>query len=109
MTDQLIEFITNTGLDRTIELIKLKDSILKTQAKIEHILDDVAALEWPDNIFGRMYDAIDNEDIAQMIVILAEWQQWLDKVPPKAERVVSRMMARLEMFIDDYGAGNDAG
>ena len=103
MSDELIEFAKKCGLARTLELDALKEAVLDAQRTVENKLERVAALEWQrNNILARMHYALDRDDFNRIQESIAEWNEWLEKIPPEVKKTLSMTLARIESFVIRY-------
>ena len=98
MMDELLDFVRRSGLDRKIEREKLRKAVIDDQRKIEEVLEDVAALEWPDNIFARMDYALERDDKDAILECVQEWRRWIAEIPPEAADLLYRTMVKIEDY-----------
>jgi len=107
-TNDLIEFAKKSGIARALELDALQEAVIRDQHTVENKLEGVAALEWQrENILAHMHYALERDDIDAIQESIAEWQVWLDEIPPEVKSTLFKTLARIESYVERYNKNED--
>ena len=100
--DDLLEFARKSGFARELELDNLKDDVIQSQHAVEHSLEGVAALEWPDNLLARMHYALERDDFDEITEVVAEWRKWISTIPEEVGDILLGTAVQIEAYMRRY-------